>query len=1111
MKQARAPTAPSAAAGRPRPLLSRASLAAAVDGAAQRRRLRRRPPVAVSAAAPDGGSGNNTTNNTTNTNTNNATAPPLGDWWRRASTSASSAADAAAALARPSAPAPPKLPPPSPGPHPPSPRHALRTPTPTPHQHQNASHRNSNSLLDVRQVSLFELFDGEAFTFTVPVYQRPYSWRHKQVFELLHDLEAAYNGGREYFLGAIVTTRGGEGGEEEEDQEEEEDGAEERGGMGSGVGRGHRASSSSSASDASYQVIDGQQRLTTLVMLLAYLRDWAQRRANTAAGDGEDPAAAAALAARLRRMLHIDADPLDPSSRPRYRLQLRPADQRFFRDNVLESFLPFRYHLAPTLAAAAGADADAAAAELDAADAAADAVVGSAAAASGGGVAGAVAAARGRRGAAASGGAAGGSSKKRRGGTARQTAAADDAVVAAAAQQQPQPTSFPLASETSWSLYSAARYLAAQLDSAAARGLDVPRFVAHVMRGCYVVVLTARDEQASFRIFSTLNGRGVDLSPVDKLKADLLRAVGGGGGGDGGSAGGGGGGRGGPAQHQQQKDEAAAEAAAARRAAYAGRWQAAESALGRAAFHRLFDHIRTVEEAAMAYGGAAAAAAEGGAGGNSNSKAGGGGSLFVPLFDLGALFRAGNGGNGNGSPTKKGNGKGSAAAAAAAAAVAATAPSSSFLPLGLAAQQARQQQQQASDAAAAAANAAASTALLAAPPVPSSGPGAAGMLDHFAPRTSDSEAAAELLDVLLEYAHRALLIRQNDWASLEAEGGSGPLVAAELRDACFFAGALRDDAWTPWCLEFWHQVDDDRKRAAFLRGAERLQLYCDLREGQEGPGYRHARWAAVGAELLARPFYSDRVLGALALTADERADFLVRLASRDLASEADERTLAHLLLRAEWGCRFAAGGGAPGGGAAAAQAAAEADSRAQERRRRADWRRLRVERVLPQHPPEGSTWRRVRLQVADEREVKYWGYEVLRANWQARLGNLVLLQPTGVGVGVGVGSGAAGGAFLPPSSSDFAAKSQYYRACGGGDPLMFPEFTGGVCQQQQQQQQQEEQKTDGGEGEGEGAAAATSACFSRDAFSPDECRARHAALLARLADVFELVGNGAVY
>jgi uncharacterized protein with ParB-like and HNH nuclease domain len=45
----------------------------------------------------------------------------------------------------------------------------------------------------------------------------------------------------------------------------------------------------------------------------------------------------------------------------------------------------------------------------------------------------------------------------------------------------------------------------------------------HMLRNCYLVVMIARDETASFRIFSTLNSRGVDLSEVDKLKADLLQ------------------------------------------------------------------------------------------------------------------------------------------------------------------------------------------------------------------------------------------------------------------------------------------------------------------------------------------------------------------------------------------------------------------------------------------------------------------------------------------------------------------------------------------------------------------------------------------------------------
>jgi len=49
----------------------------------------------------------------------------------------------------------------------------------------------------------------------------------------------------------------------------------------------------------------------------------------------------------------------------------------------------------------------------------------------------------------------------------------------------------------------------------------------HVLSSSYVVVMTARDESASFKIFATLNGRGVDLGVVDKLKV-CVRCVGGG-------------------------------------------------------------------------------------------------------------------------------------------------------------------------------------------------------------------------------------------------------------------------------------------------------------------------------------------------------------------------------------------------------------------------------------------------------------------------------------------------------------------------------------------------------------------------------------------------------
>ena len=53
------------------------------------------------------------------------------------------------------------------------------------------------------------------------------------------------------------------------------------------------------------QVIDGQQRLTTLVMLLAHLHAWAKEQGNEV------------LELRVRRMLYLEPDPLDPNSQGR--------------------------------------------------------------------------------------------------------------------------------------------------------------------------------------------------------------------------------------------------------------------------------------------------------------------------------------------------------------------------------------------------------------------------------------------------------------------------------------------------------------------------------------------------------------------------------------------------------------------------------------------------------------------------------------------------------------------------------------------------------------------------------------------------------------------------
>src|ERR1700753_1081023 len=86
---------------------------------------------------------------------------------------------------------------------------------------------------------LLKIFSDDFF-FQVPLYQRPYAWTTEQSEELLEDLITFAGSGQErleelnpYFLGSIVLIKG--------------DGPE-------------------------AQIVDGQQRLTTLTILLSVLR-----------------------------------------------------------------------------------------------------------------------------------------------------------------------------------------------------------------------------------------------------------------------------------------------------------------------------------------------------------------------------------------------------------------------------------------------------------------------------------------------------------------------------------------------------------------------------------------------------------------------------------------------------------------------------------------------------------------------------------------------------------------------------------------------------------------------------------------------------------------------
>ncbi|MGW8815546.1 DUF262 domain-containing protein [Gordonia terrae] len=136
--------------------------------------------------------------------------------------------------------------------------------------------------LTAHEHPLRKIFSSD-FEFKIPEYQRPYRWGTDQALQLLDDLEETLDRDDDepYFLGSLVLV--------------EQD-------------------------DATFDVIDGQQRLTTLTLLFSVLRDLAE---------GEEFAR------------NLGARVLDPGneldgipSRPR--LTLREQDAAFFRKYVQE-------------------------------------------------------------------------------------------------------------------------------------------------------------------------------------------------------------------------------------------------------------------------------------------------------------------------------------------------------------------------------------------------------------------------------------------------------------------------------------------------------------------------------------------------------------------------------------------------------------------------------------------------------------------------------------------------------------------------------------------------------------------------------------------------------
>lgn len=140
--------------------------------------------------------------------------------------------------------------------------------------------------LTAKEQSLAKIFSDD-YVFTIPGYQRPYAWGEEQAEELLGDLVSALGDApaqlseaAPYFLGSIVLIK------------------------------------AETAPEAT--VVDGQQRLTTLTLLLSAIR-----------ATVDD----AAVQTGITKRIYEHGDVVS-ATQARYRLSLRERDRDFFRQHV---------------------------------------------------------------------------------------------------------------------------------------------------------------------------------------------------------------------------------------------------------------------------------------------------------------------------------------------------------------------------------------------------------------------------------------------------------------------------------------------------------------------------------------------------------------------------------------------------------------------------------------------------------------------------------------------------------------------------------------------------------------------------------------------------------
>ena len=268
--------------------------------------------------------------------------------------------------------------------------------------------------IEAKELDLSRIFSND-FRFEIPDYQRPYAWTTEQVDDLLDDLDYAIGNGiniqdkAPYFLGSIVIIK--------------------------------------QPINSLAHIVDGQQRITTLTILLCVLRELSSSQEFQEA-----------LTQCIREQSNVVMGIVG-----RYRLGVRKRDTAFFQNNIQEIG-----RLSDFLENPPGGMSD---------------------------------------------------SQKR--------------------------------------MFENAKYLWTKLSQRSdERRNTLAQFI---VQRCYLVVVSTSDQSSAYRIFSVLNDRGLDLSPTDILKADIIGGL-----------------------DENIRNE------------YTEKWEDMEEELSRDSFRELFAHIRMI-------------------------------------------------------------------------------------------------------------------------------------------------------------------------------------------------------------------------------------------------------------------------------------------------------------------------------------------------------------------------------------------------------------------------------------------------------------------------------------------------------------------------------------